>query len=82
MEKQEIILDANNAYVQTLMKIFNEFVLEESFGLLFTELRLKDKIKQARSLFSDERIQLIEQNRNAGPIIGQMKFSEYKVIIK
>ena len=82
METKEVILDTSNVYVQTLMKIFNEFMIEEASGEICTELRLKSKIEQARNLFPDEKRRIVEQNRNVLPIFGRVVFSEYKLIFK
>ena len=53
--KKEIVIDTSNMYVQTLLKIFNEFILEEAAGHSFTEDRLKTKITTARNLFREEK---------------------------
>ena len=82
INKSEVVLDTNNPYVQTLIKIFNEFMLEEASGQIYTELRLKNKIEQARNLFADEKRKIIEQNKFTLPIFGRITTSKYRIILK
>lgn len=80
--KKEITIDANNPYVRTLIKLFNEFMLEEVAGCVFTENRLKTKITQAALLFEEERNQLIAQNRGNLPMFSAVKFSQFNLVFK
>ncbi|PXV61182.1 hypothetical protein CLV62_12515 [Dysgonomonas alginatilytica] len=80
--KKEIVIDTNNLYVRTLMKLFNEFMLEEVAGCVFTENRLKNKITQAALIFEDERKQLIAQNRGNLPMFNAVEFSKFNVVFK
>ena len=58
--KQNIVIDTNNLYVQGLIKAFNEFMLEETQrGSMFAEVRLKDKIEALKSVFNEERQQMV-----------------------
>jgi len=49
---------SSNPYLYALRKSFREFLLEESKGYTFTELRLKGKIDAARQLFPEGRVLL------------------------
>lgn len=80
--KKEIVIDPSNPYVKTLIKVFNEFMLEEIAGCVFTENRLKTKITQAAALFENERQQLIEQNRGSLPMFSGVNFSDYLLTLK
>ena len=44
METRELVIDANNLYVQGLIKVINDFMLEEASGCCRAESRLKSKI--------------------------------------
>ncbi len=58
--KKNIVIDANNLYVQGLIKVFSEFMLEETQkGSMFAELRLKDKIETLKSVFNEERQRMV-----------------------
>lgn len=58
--KKNIVIDANNLYVQGLIKVFNEFILEETQrGSVFAEVRLKDKIQALKSVFNAERQRMV-----------------------
>lgn len=58
--KQNIVIDANNLYVQGLIKVFSEFMLEETQrGSMFAEVRLKDKIETLKSVFNEERQRMV-----------------------
>lgn len=58
--KQNVVIDTNNLYVQGLIKAFNEFMLEETQrGSMFAEVRLKDKIEALKSVFNEERQQMV-----------------------
>lgn len=58
--KTNIVIDTNNLYVQGLIKVFNEFMLEETQrGSMFAEVRLKDKIETLKSVFSEERQRMV-----------------------
>lgn len=58
--KKNIVIDANNLYVQGLIKVFNEFMLEETQrGSIFAEVRLKDKIEALKSVFNEERQRMV-----------------------
>lgn len=53
--KTELVIDANNLYVQGLIKVINDFMIEEASGCVFTEDRLKNNIEKLKSVFKDER---------------------------
>lgn len=58
--KQNIVIDTNTLYVQGLIKVFNEFMLEETQrGSVFAEVRLKDKIETLKSVFNEERQRMV-----------------------
>ena len=44
MKTEELVIDMNNLYVQGLIKVINDFMLEEASGCIFTEDRLKSNI--------------------------------------
>lgn len=57
---KSIVIDANNLYVQGLIKVFNEFMIEETQrGSMFAEVRLKDKIEMLKSVFNEERQRMV-----------------------
>lgn len=43
MKTEELVIDMNNLYVQGLIKVINDFMLEEASGCMSTECRLKIK---------------------------------------
>lgn len=55
MKTREVVIDANNLYVQGLIKVINDFMLEEASGSCFTERRLKSKIEKLKDVFPEER---------------------------
>ncbi|WP_294590826.1 hypothetical protein [uncultured Bacteroides sp.] len=57
--KQNIVIDMNNLYVQGLVKVINEFMLEEASGFLSTEMRLKSNIEKLKSVFGEERKHMV-----------------------
>lgn len=58
--KKNIVIDTNNLYVQGLIKVFSEFMLEETQrGSMFAEVRLKDKIETLKSVFNEERQRMV-----------------------
>ena len=59
--KSEITLaltGVRNPYLYALRKSFYEFLVEETRGHLFSDLRLKNKIEAARLLFPEARMNL------------------------
>lgn len=57
--KQNIVIDMNNLYVQGLMKVINDFMLEEASGCLSSECRLKSNIEKLKSVFNEERQHMV-----------------------
>lgn len=80
--KKEIVIDANNLYIIALVKIFNEFVIEEAAGRIFNERRLKSRVEKAAILYEAERKKLIDQNEGKLPVFGFLEFSKYKTVLK
>jgi hypothetical protein len=55
-EKVQVIIPINNAYVQTVFKLFKRYLIEEATGQGITaDIRLNNLLKQARELHSAER---------------------------
>ncbi|WP_106832243.1 hypothetical protein [Parabacteroides pacaensis] len=78
--KQNIIIDANNLYVQGLIKVINQFMLEEASGCSFTERRLEANIERLRKVFGDERKHMAMSSNT--PIFGKPSLDKYKLIFK
>lgn len=57
--KTDLVIDMNNLYVQGLMKVINDFMLEEASGCLGSECRLKSNIEKLKSVFSEERERMV-----------------------
>ena len=49
MKTEELVIDMNNLYVQGLIKVINDFMLEEASGCIFTEDRLKSNIEKLKA---------------------------------
>lgn len=83
--KKNIVVDANNLYVQGLIKAFNEFMLEETRrGSMFAEVRLKDKIATLKSVFNEERQRMVIgrgyfQNED---IFQKVSFETHELVFK
>lgn len=54
-KKVKIIIPMDNVYVQTVFKLFKQFLIEEATGCVFTDLRLCNNLKKARELHNIER---------------------------
>ena len=66
MKTRKVLIDANNLYVQGLIKVINDFMLEEASGYIFTEARLKNKIEKLKAVFPEERkLQYLETQPQA-----------------
>ena len=74
--KQNIIIDANNLYVQGLIKVINQFMLEEASGCCCTQNRLKTNIEHLQAVFRDERKQMALNN--SAPIFGSPSMEKYE----
>ena len=59
MKTEELVIDMNNLYVQGLIKVINDFMLEEASGCIFTEDRLKSNIEKLKDVFPEERNVLV-----------------------
>ena len=46
MKTREVLIDANNLYVQGLIKVINDFMLEEASGYIYTDIIRKSKFPQ------------------------------------
>ena len=78
--KQNIIIDANNLYVQGLIKVINQFMLEEAIGCSFTERRLGANIERLRKVFGDER-QRMTMSSNI-PVFSTPSLDKYNLVLK
>ena len=58
----QIIGADGNIYVFSIMKAIREFLVEESKATIYSEIRLADKLKAARMLFSENRLELRNVN--------------------
>lgn len=57
--KQNIVIDMDNLYVQGLIKVINDFMLEEASGCLSSECRLKTNIEKLKGVFFEERQRMV-----------------------
>lgn len=57
--KTDLVIDMNNLYVQGLIKVINDFIVEEASGCLSSECRLKTNIEKLKSVFAEERQQMV-----------------------
>lgn len=80
MKTREVVIDANNLYVQGLIKVINDFMLEEASGYIFTESRLKNKIEKLKAVFPEERKRMAIAG--SAPIFGDPTTGLYKLIFK
>ncbi len=78
--KRDIVIDANNAYVQGLVKVINEFMLEEAEGCLCTELRLKNKIEKLKEIFGEERKRMVLSGDR--PVLTRLSPEQHQIIFK
>ena len=54
--KECIVVDLENAYVKSVIKAFNQFMIEEVTGqCIAADIRLSGKLEAARLLFKEER---------------------------
>lgn len=77
-EKVQIVVDMDNAYLKSLIKSFHQFLIEEATGAMNADLRLDDKLKAARALYEDERIEL----RNGMNYFGRFNAGNVELIFK
>ena len=80
MKTREVLIDANNLYVQGLIKVINDFMLEEASGYIYTESRLKNKIGQLKAVVPEERKRIAKAG--SAPIIGDPTAGLYTLIFK
>lgn len=78
MKVEELVVDTNNIYVQSLIKVINDFLLEEASGCLSSEDRLRDKIEKLKSIFPDERKKMVI--RGQAPLFGSPTSGKFKLI--
>lgn len=76
--KKDILIDSNNLYVQGLIKVINDFMLEESSGCTNSELRLKNKIESLKSVFSEERGKMVIAGKP--PVFAVPTADEYRLV--
>ena len=77
--KHKVTVPTDNPYIQSLLKIFNQFVLEECIGQSFAEQRMNKKISMAQELFAAERSMMRNTN---GLHFGRFDESNTELIIK
>ena len=80
MKTREVVIDANNLYVQGLIKVINDFMLEEASGCFSSEGRLKNKIEKLKAVFPEERKRMAIAG--SAPIFGDPTTGLYKLIFK
>lgn len=80
METRELVIDANNLYVQGLIKVINDFMLEEASGCYRAESRLKSKIEKLKDVFREERKRMAIDG--SAPVFGAPTTGLYKLIFK
>lgn len=80
METEELIIDTKKLYVQGLIKVINDFMLEEASDCFSPEDRLKDKIKMLKKVFPEERKRMVIAGQT--PIFGEPDSGLYKLIFK
>lgn len=78
--KQNIVIDPNNPYVQALIQVINQFMLEEATGCSFTQVRLKNKVEQLQKIFSDERRRMVIGD--TVPVFGKPSLDKCKLVFK
>lgn len=80
MKTEELVIDMNNLYVQGLIKVINDFMLEEASGCIFTEDRLKSNIEKLKDVFPEERKRMVIAGR--APMFSSPTSGLYKLIFK
>ena len=80
MKTEELVIDMNNLYVQGLIKVINDFMLEEASGCIFTEDRLKSNIEKLKDVFPEDRKRMVIAGR--APIFSSPTSGLYKLIFK
>lgn len=80
MKTEELVIDMNNLYVQGLIKVINDFMLEEASGCIFTEDRLKSNIEKLKDVFPEERKRMVIAGRT--PMFSSPTSGLYKLIFK
>ena len=80
MKTEELVIDMNNLYVQGLIKVINDFMLEEASGCIFTEDRLKSNIEKLKDVFPEE-TQTDGNSRTCTNVLVT-DFGLYKLIFK
>ena len=66
--------------VQGLIKVINDFMLEEASGCIFTEDRLKSNIEKLKDVFPEERKRMVIAGR--APMFSSPTSGLYKLIFK
>lgn len=80
MKTKELVIDANNLYVQGLIRVINDFMIEEASGCIFTEDRLKSNIEKLKEVFPEERKRMVIAGRM--PMFSSHTSGLYKLIFK
>lgn len=80
MKTEELVIDMNNLYVQGLIRVINDFMLEEASGCVFTEDRLKSNIEKLKEVFPEERKRMVIAGRM--PMFSSHTSGLYKLIFK
>lgn len=78
--KTNLVIDMNNLYVQGLIKVINDFMLEEASGCISTEDRLKSNIEKLKNVFCEERKRMVIEGR--APMFTSPTNGLYQLIFK
>lgn len=64
--REKIILDMNNDYIKAVIKLFNQFFIEEATGMMNADLRLQHNIVALQKIYRDERLALRDEKNRFG----------------
>ena len=66
-KKTQVIIPMDNVYIQTVLKLFNRYLIEEATGGgIFADVRLANLLKDARKLHRVEREEIISSVHTLG----------------
>lgn len=80
--KIKITLDRNNPFVKMAVEIFNQFLLEESIGILNASATFIANVKLLKRTFSEERETMVIENFEKIPRFGAPAYERFKIEIK
>lgn len=76
--KKDILIDSENLYVRGLIKVINEFLIEDALGCVATGQRLQKNIGHLQAVFMDERKRMMLGDKQ--PLFNALRYEDYNLV--